>query len=370
MPGGNSLPKTQNNLQDEFETMFEVSIDMICIANTGGRFEKISASFESSLGWSLEELMSNSILEHVHKDDLIDTYKVMGNLFLGNEIVKFENRFMCKSGEYKWLSWSIKPLPTGRLFATIRDVTQEKNIDNMKTEFISMASHQLRTPLSSVRWYTEMLHSLINDKIDAKEKKYLRNIETANLRMITLVSTLLNISRTESGRLIISPEMIDLTELLTSLQEELVFKAASKQQEIKVHYLTQTKEFRLDANILRNILMNLVTNALKYSPEKKDVIIKVEQVASKDLKISVIDRGYGIPKDDQEKVFTKFFRSDNISEIVTEGTGLGLYLVKQLVEISGGIIEFETEQNKGTKFEITFPNSEMLKKEGEVTFGA
>lgn len=256
----------------------------------------------------------------------------------------------------------------------IRDITKERQIDTAKTEFVSLASHQLRTPLSSVNWYTEMLLAGDAGKINDEQKKYLDEIYSGNQRMVALVNALLNVSRLELGTFVVEPEEMDVVETAHSVINELKPQIITRKLEVKETHKDIPKIIA-DPKLIRIVLQNLLSNAVKYTPEKGTITIDIKSVKKGDpvdqhkadldgIAITVSDSGYGIPEGDKDKMFSKLFRAENVREMDTEGTGLGLYIVKSIVEHSEGKIWFESELNKGTTFYVLLPLEGMKKKEG------
>ncbi len=249
--------------------------------------------------------------------------------------------------------------------ATQRDVTREKEIDRMKTDFISLASHQLRTPLSAMKWFLEMLLAGDMGKLSKEQKEAVTNVETSNERMISLVNGLLNISRIESGRIIIEPEPTNIATLAKSIITELTPKFKQKQQTILISASSRLPEINLDPRLIRQVFMNLLTNANKYTPKKGEITIFISK-KNDEVVVQVSDDGYGIPEDEQNKIFMRFFRASNAVKQETDGNGLGLFLVKAVVESSGGKIWFKSKIDSGTSFWFTLPVKGVKAKKGEV----
>lgn len=255
-----------------------------------------------------------------------------------------------------------------------RDITREIEIDKAKTEFVSLASHQLRTPLSTISWYTEMLLTGDAGKLKIKQKKYLEEVYKGNRRMVDLVNALLNVSRLELGTFEVEPEPTDVAKLARSVANEQGQQIEAKKLKFSEQYANNLPRLNADPKLLRMVFQNLLSNAIKYTPDKGSVSVDIHLVKNNELvadqnakedsiAIVVSDTGYGIPKNQQREIFTKLFRADNVREKNTEGTGLGLYIIKSIIDHSDGKIWFVSQENKGTTFYILLPLTGMKKKE-------
>lgn len=264
-------------------------------------------------------------------------------------------------------SGTVTPVTSGNKVAgaieVIRDVSVEADIDRAKTEFVSLASHQLRTPLTAAKWYAEFLLQGEVGKLRTEQVTYLREVHSAIVRTIKLVSSLLNVSRLEMGNIEVAPESTDIVALARSVVKDCAMQISQRHQNVQQRYPDKLI-MNVDPKLVRMMIENLVTNAIKYTPEKGSITVSIKKQED-DVMIEVRDTGYGIPANQQDKIFTKLFRADNVQSKTTEGVGLGLYLVKSIVEYCGGAIWFESEENKGTTFHIRLPARGMKERTGK-----
>ena len=239
-----------------------------------------------------------------------------------------------------------------------RDITYEREIDKAKTEFVSLASHQLRTPLSTVNWYAEMLLEGDVGELNSQQKKYLDEVYRSNQRMVELVNALLDVASLELGTFIIEPESTDICTLTESVIAEQQPQIDARKLQFSFFCAKNVSLMQADPKLLRMVMQNILSNAVKYTPVGGKIDFTITLADKKNILLKISDTGYGIPKNQQEKIFTKLFRADNVRDKDTDGTGLGLYIVKSIVENSGGKIWFKSTggtENPGTTFYVTLP---------------
>lgn len=242
-----------------------------------------------------------------------------------------------------------------------------EEIDRMKDEFIDIASHQLRTPLTSISWYLESLLNGDSGKLTKAQLRYAELAQAGAKRMNNLINDLLNISRLESKRVRIKPEPVSLEKLIKEQIEEV--EAATKKHQCEIIYIKPEKKLskiKIDRALLRQVLCNLIENAIRFSRGKKcRVKIRLEE-KGKFFQVSVKDSGIGIPEADHDNIFNKFFRARNAVKKSPGGTGLGLYICKLIINTLGGKIWFESAVKKGTTFYFTIPKAGIRPRPGKI----
>lgn len=242
----------------------------------------------------------------------------------------------------------------------IRDVTRERIIARSKSEFISIAAHQLRTPLSAVKWTMRLLMDGDLGVLNSSQLKLLGRGYETNEKMIQLVNDLLNVSRIEDGRFGYRFNKANIIETLTSVVSS--SNISAREHGVKLLFKIPTQPlplFVFDQEKISLAFQNLVDNAIKYTPPEGTVTVTVAQEAQY-VKISVHDTGVGVPKNQIERLFSKFFRAENVIHMQTSGSGLGLFIVKNIIARHGGKISVESEENKGSTFWFTLPIDESF----------
>lgn len=246
----------------------------------------------------------------------------------------------------------------------IKTVSLEKDLlfEKAKEDFVSLASHQLRTPLTSIQGYAEMLLNGEVGEIIEKQKEFIQEIYDANRRMLDLVGSLLNVSRIDLGIFSIDPQEINVEELIEIKINELRAKIDAKNIKVTLK-LDGLGKMMLDPKIMGIIFQNLLVNAVKYSNKNGEIKVELKQ-QEPNFVIIISDNGIGIPLGQQDKIFTKLFRADNAVKVDANGTGLGLYMVYKIVGTVGGSIRFESKENEGTTFYLTLPHAGMKPRVG------
>lgn len=330
---------------------------------------------EDFFGYTADEIIGNSI-EVTIPENRYDEIKNIKNIIIsGKKIDHYQTTRKKKDGTLIDVAISVSPIKDSAgdisgVSVVVLDITKEKEIDKAKTEFVSIASHQFRTPLSAMNWYVEMLLAGDAGSINEEQKQYLEEISIGNKRMVNLVDDLLSVSRLDMGEFVLDISQFNLLNMLESVLKELSPQIIKKKLMIEKMYDKDVPQFLADEKLMRMIFQNLLSNAVKYTPI--DGIIKINllkinkgkkfgerTMEEESLAFSVSDPGVGIPLNQQGKVFSKLFRADNVKKTEPEGTGLGLYVVKSVVDQSGGSVWFTSEENKGSIFYVSFPITGM-----------
>lgn len=264
-----------------------------------------------------------------------------------------------KSGETYYAELNITPVldTTGQIefFVGIeRDITYIKEIDKVKSEFISLASHQLRTPLSSIKWLCELFWQEDVSKLTADQKEVVQKVQTENERLIKLVNSLLSVSRIEAKKINVAPERTDFNQLVKTAVATHSQHIADRGTVLAENYQSDLPELLVDPKLVTEAVGNLISNAAKYTPQNGRITITTK-LEKAEVILSVADTGIGIPINDQKHIFDRFFRASNANTTLTDGNGLGLYFVKWVADEHGGRVWFESKENSGSTFYLAFP---------------
>lgn len=278
--------------------------------------------------------------------------------FRNGVVVNEEEIEIGRDGGSAWATMSIFPftdLVNQRMnLVTLLDITRQKEIDTAKSEFVSLASHQLRTPIAGMRWSTELLLMDGVDSLSKQQRRYADRLLSNIQRMASLVDDFLQVSRFDLGTRIVQPEVVDIQKLINDVISEQSLLASSKRLVVEKKFADNVLEIVSDENLLRMIITNLYSNAIKYS-NKEGVISIAYFREGEDLVLEIKDTGMGIPIADQSRIFTKVFRASNAMREVPDGTGLGLYIVKKAAQTLRGRVTFNSAENIGTTFSVVIP---------------
>ncbi|HTK60692.1 MAG TPA: ATP-binding protein [Candidatus Baltobacteraceae bacterium] len=344
--------------ESEMAAIVENADDAIIGRDLVGNITSWNKGAERLYGWTEDEAVGKPITIIAPAELQGEMKKILERIKLGKSIDHYETQRMRKDGTLLDVSLTVSAIRdgSGKIIgssAVARDVTERRQLDRQKSEFIFLASHQLRTPLTAIKWFLEMVLSGDAGKLEETQEKFLKNAFESNERMIDLINDLLSVSRIESGTIELVPVETNLNEMLKGVIDESRPLADAKRIAIE-YFPVDLPRIEIDPKLVRQVFMNLISNAIKYTPTGGQVRVSSGREGDF-LTFSVKDTGIGVPPEEQPLLFTKFFRATNAAKSDAEGTGLGLYVVKEVVELSGGKLKFESALGQGSTFTFTLP---------------
>lgn len=368
----------------EMAGFFNVSLDLLCIANTDGYFLQLNPAWEGVLGFSAEELLAQKFLDFVHPDDLQNTLAAISVLKSQHEVLNFANRYRCKDGSYRWLEW--RSAPSGNLiYAAARDISerikteqqlrhykdhleeqiQERTIElslsrdaaeaanKAKSIFLANMSHELRTPLNAILGFSSIMRK--DPSLPDSQRENLDIINRSGEHLLTLINDVLEMAKIEAGRMQLENQSFDLGNLVRDIIDMMQIRAAEKNLLL---LLAQSSDFPRyvtgDEAKIRQVLVNLVGNAIKFTSQGGVTVrLGVQKNSVSHLIIEVEDTGLGIKPKDLPVIFEPFVQVGEDSS--NKGTGLGLTITRQFVELMNGAITVTSTPNKGSLFRVVLP---------------
>lgn len=356
------------------EALFDSIGEAVIATDERGNINRVNDATLNMFGCKDEDLLGKKYFETVPAFDLngkpIETLDrpIIRSLIEGKSISE-TIQYSRMNGTRFPVHVTVSPImhearPVGTI-QVVRDVTREQEIDRAKTEFVSLASHQLRTPLTAMRWYLELLLNEKMGELSPEQRASIQEVYEVNLRLIELVGALLSVARIEIGSMAVSPELRDIKDLANEVVGELKPLISEKNINFTEDFDAEIPQMQLDPDLTRIIFQNTLGNAVKYTPAGGKVSLKIKREEHTVL-ITVADTGYGVPQHQQKMLFTKMFRADNARVNDTDGTGLGLYIVKSIVKNAKGKIWFKSKENAGSTFYVRLPLGGMKRKKGKV----
>jgi PAS domain S-box-containing protein len=341
---------------------FELSEDMLSIISLESTLLQFSDSWTRTLGYSPEELWGIRLRDLVHPDDLPRLEQASAEAVRGEPIRKLEFRFRDRAGEWRWVQVNTVFNPAERtLYSVGREITEQKKleiarrgVEQMKDEFISTVSHELRTPLTSIRGALGLLQGGIAGQLPPDAEALVWIAQENSERLLRLVSDILDLGKVESGQLSFKLESLELGELITRAIVSHRGYAAQYGVQLEAELEVSDARALVDGDRFLQILANLLSNAIKFSPNGEKVRVRLERLGGS-LRVSVEDRGPGIPESFRQRIFQKFAQADASDTRSKGGTGLGLSISRALVERLGGTLDFVTEEGAGTTFRVLLP---------------
>lgn len=356
------------SVKTELEKFFELTNDVMVIANIDGTFRKVNKEICTLLGYKKEELEGKAFIDLIHKDDLSATFQEIEKLEQGHTTINFENRYRKSNGEYVILSWKSSPDPlTGMLYATARDVTKDKIYQteliqekkkaelasHAKSEFLANMSHEIRTPLNGVIGFSRLLNET---ELNDNQKLFSSTILKSSEILLNIINDILDFSKIEAGKTEIDIQKLDIHEFIYDVIDVITFQAQEKDLDVLIDIDTKiSTHLYIDETHLKQILVNLLSNAIKFTPKgeiKLSIDLKNEVNENKSiLEFRIADTGIGIAKESLNRIFEIFSQADTSTTRKFGGTGLGLNISNSLIKLMGGDqLYVESELGKGSDF--------------------
>ena len=370
--------------ETDIDRFFDLSLDMLCIANAEGYFIRLSPAFTRTLGWSLDELMSRPFLDFVHPDDRASTLlEVERQIGRGEPVLEFQNRYRHQDGSWRLLSWKSTAHPDGSLYAIARDVTEreqtaqalrrsheelERRVQERTAELqqrnrdletlLYVSSHDLREPLRSISNFSQLVRERYADRLDAKGLDYIDRVMRAAQHMDQLMEELLTLSRAQ--RLAMPYEEVrgrDLVKAALAQLDETIRRTGAH-----VHVAPHFPSFRVNKTWIPQALYNLIANALKFHrpgevPHIDIAPYRVMEETNPFVGLMVRGRGIGVEPDQAQRIFQLFYRT--VGREVS-GTGAGLAIVQQIAQRHGGRVWVQPRDGDGSEFVLLFGSQSLV----------
>lgn len=358
------------DLQQEkqfMETLAESLPNMIWTTDSKGKLIYCNKFFLNYVGMSYVDIKKYDVKSFIHEHDWGKFNKLWKKTLQSKEILSAEYRIKNKDGEYRWNLTLISPIKNSKgdvymWVGTSTDIHEQKMLDARKNEFISIASHELKTPVTSLKGYGQVLQMLLNG--DTRKQDIIKKMDNQLNKLTDLINDLLDVSKIESGKLQLSLEKFSFDDLVDEVVEAVQF--ISPKHKIEKHGRAD-KEIFADKERVSQVITNLLTNAAKYSPNSNKIIAKTE-LKDGCIQFSVKDYGLGIPPDKQTKIFKRFYRVNGSDGITYPGLGLGLYISSEIINRLNGKIWFKSREKEGSTFYINLPLS-VNKNQTKFTYG-
>jgi len=331
--------------------------DVICSIGNAGHFTAVNPASLSVFGYLPDEMFGKLFVDFLFKDDRIMVVEAIEKLKKGGEAEPIEARLVNKDGTVIDTLWSTTwSSPEKTVFCVIHDITERKDAERMKQEVVAMITHDLRTPLSTIRNFHEMLSTGLLGELTEKAEKMLVLAERNAGRMLSLINDLLDVEKIKAGMMELSKEQVSAEKVLEHTAQSLAGLAAESGVSLVTNESSKTDDltFYADEDKISRVVTNLVSNAIKFSPRDTSITLSAESVNG-NIHISIKDQGRGIPQDKIANIFDRFQQVTAQDHAKSGGSGLGLAICKAIVELHGGKISVESTEGEGSTFKFSIP---------------
>ncbi len=358
-----SILITQSNFSNDtqFLSLFERSPVPYITIDKKWNIQSINQAGVQILNSTIKSLLQSNFLNRLVASEKSDISIIASKIKAGITMNDVELALRPDNHDDVWVLFSsYTNAQTGVTMISLVNITQAKKVDEAKSEFVALATHQLRTPIAAIRWNTELLKKRVTESLGDKADKYFDKINRNIDRMTSLINDFLNVSKLELGTFATEPKQIYLKNFVDNAVDEFNEKFEQKLITLERKELPPEFTFTTDERLLQIIISNLLSNAVKYVKESGTIWFTT-QLQDNTLTIQVADNGIGIPVGEIDSLFTKFYRATNAKSLQTQGTGLGLYIVKQATEQLGGTISVMSDFDKGAAFTVSLPLGGQIK---------
>jgi PAS domain S-box-containing protein len=347
--------------QETEKSLVEHSLSAICSLEHNGKVTAANPACDQILGYTADELRGRNIRTILVSDDVEHFERSIATGMKGKTETKFEARVKGKIGRVVDLDWSIRWVPSKNLFfCACHDITERKEVERLKQEFLAMVSHDLRTPLSTMSSFHEMLGEGLFGELSERGQHLLKVVERNENRMVTLINDLLDLEKSESGRLSIECSSAPLGDLIDQAVKSVAGLAG--RQDVHLSFTTSHLLVFVDSNRLLQVLINLLSNAIKFSPQGGAIKIKAEEQEGMAF-VHISDQGRGVPEHLREAIFERFQQVEIADSVDKGGSGLGLAICKAIVELHGGTIKAANNlDGAGATFTFSVPMAQAMAK--------
>ncbi len=345
----------------------------LVVMDNDGRIIMINKAFEELMQFTETDVRGRFALDVIRREDeagndIVGRAEAFAKVRAGDggyEILPEQNQYFVRKDKTRFpIALKVSPFfaksAVVGTVAVFRDVTREKELEKMRVDFLSLASHQLRTPLSGTKWLIETLQRETLGPLTDKQRVYLGDLYESNERMIKLASDILSVVRLESAAAAVEKKNLLVEDILENIRKQMDSVAKSAKISLRVTSAVEaSRTVHTNEDMLMNILESLIFNAINYSPAGKEVAVSAFG-GDGDVIFSVQDSGIGIPAEEKQHIFGRFYRASNAKHMRPAGTGLGLYLVSVLAKRISATVWFDSEENKGTTFFVRLHSGEIL----------
>ncbi|SOD12844.1 PAS domain-containing sensor histidine kinase [Pedobacter xixiisoli] len=329
---------------------------VVWTATTEGMIDFVNKQWYEQSAVAITDALGTGWTELVHPDDLERTLVAWKNSLTTGMPYQAEFRLKDKHEKYRW--WLVRAVALKdnnhnilKWYGSNTDITEQKELQRQKDDFLGIASHELKTPVTSIKAYAQIVEMMLKRSGDDKNLELIHKMNNQINRLTNLIADLLDVTKINTGKLAFKPSIFDFDQLVAEVADEI--QVTSEQHKIEKK-LNSNSLVDLDRDRLSQVISNLITNAIKYSPDAKKIIIQTE-VSFNEVQFSVQDFGIGIASDKQEKIFEQFYRVSNTNEYAFPGLGLGLYISVEIIKQMNGRIWVNSEQDQGASFGFALP---------------